>query len=84
MVVLIGGSSHVGKTMIAHKLIAKHGWECISLDYLKEAFMKSQLGSPGDRSDYEMRYWLSTVRGTSLLRAATSPQSGQKASRSQS
>lgn len=58
MVVLIGGSSHVGKTMIAHKLVSKHGWECISLDYLKEAFMKSQLGSPGDRSDYEMRYWM--------------------------
>ena len=35
MVVLIGGSSHVGKTMIAHKLIEKHGWECISLDCLK-------------------------------------------------
>lgn len=58
MVVLIGGSSHVGKTMIAHKLVAKHGWECISLDYLKDAFINSQLGSPGEKTDYEMRYWM--------------------------
>ena len=58
MVVLIGGSSHVGKTIIAHRLIRKHGWECISLDYLKEAFSKTQTGNPGDRSDYQMRYWM--------------------------
>ena len=58
MVVLIGGSSHVGKTIIAHRLIRKHGWECISLDYLKEAFSKTQTGDPGDRSDYQMRYWM--------------------------
>ena len=58
MVVLIGGSSHVGKTMIAHKLIEKYGWECISLDYLKDAFINSQLGEPGKKTDYEMRYWM--------------------------
>ena len=58
MVVLLGGSSHVGKTMIAHRLIRKYGWECISLDYLKDAFLKSGLGNPGDRNDYEMRYWM--------------------------
>ena len=28
MVVLIGGSSHVGKTMVARKLVERHGWEC--------------------------------------------------------
>ena len=58
MVVLLGGSSHVGKTMIAHKLIRKYGWECISLDCLKDAFIRSRLGNPGDRNDYEMRYWM--------------------------
>ena len=44
--------------MIAHRLIRKYGWECISLDYLKDAFLKSGLGNPGDRNDYEMRYWM--------------------------
>lgn len=58
MVVLLGGSSHVGKTMIAHKLVHKYGWECISLDFLKDAFIRSQLGDPGSRNDYEMRYWM--------------------------
>ena len=58
MVILIGGSSHVGKTLVARRLIKKYGYECISLDSLKEAFMKTQLGSPGTRSDYQMRYWM--------------------------
>ena len=58
MVVLLGGSSHVGKTMIARRLVKKHGWECISLDFLKDAFIRSRLGDPGSRNDYEMRYWM--------------------------
>ena len=58
MVVLLGGSSHVGKTMIARKLVRKYGWELISLDFLKDAFIRSQLGNPGERNDYEMRYWM--------------------------
>ena len=48
----------MGKTMIAHRLVRKYGWECISLDYLKDAFISSQLGNPGCRNDYEMRYWM--------------------------
>ena len=58
MVILIGGSSHVGKTLVAHRLVKKLGYECLSLDSIKEAFMKTQLGSPGTRSDYQMRYWM--------------------------
>ena len=58
MVILIGGSSHVGKTMVSHRLIRKYGYECLSLDSLKEAFLKTQLGNPGTRGDYQMRYWM--------------------------
>ncbi len=58
MVILIGGSSHVGKTMVSHRLIKRYGYECLSLDSLKEAFLKTQLGEPGARSDYQMRYWM--------------------------
>ena len=58
MVILIGGSSHVGKTMVSHRLIEKLGYECISLDYLKEAFLRSQTGSPGNADDVAMRHWM--------------------------
>jgi 2-phosphoglycerate kinase len=58
MVILIGGSSRVGKTKVAHHLIRKLGFECVSLDVIKEAFCASQVGNPGERSDYEMRYWM--------------------------
>ena len=58
MVILIGGSSHVGKTMVARSLIRKLGCECISLDHLKEAFLRSQTGSPGNADDVTMRHWM--------------------------
>ena len=58
MVILIGGSSHVGKTLVSHKLIKRYGYECISLDALKESFVRTQLGNPGTRNDYQMRYWM--------------------------
>ena len=58
MVILIGGSSHVGKTMVAHHLIRRFGYECLSLDSLKDAFGKTRIGNPGDLSDYRMRYWM--------------------------
>ena len=58
MVILIGGSSHVGKTLVARRLVAKYGYDCIPLDFLKEAFQRSGIGNPGDRDDYQMRYWM--------------------------
>ena len=58
MIILIGGSSHVGKTLIARRLVEKYGFDCIPLDLLKEAFQRSGVGSPGDRDDYGMRYWM--------------------------
>ena len=48
----------MGKTMVARRLVRKYGWECISLDMLKDAFVRSGIGDPGDRNDYEMRYWM--------------------------
>ena len=58
MVILIGGSSHVGKTLVSHRLIKKYAYECLSLDSLKEAFAATQIGNPGTRNDYQMRYWM--------------------------
>lgn len=56
MVVLIGGSSHVGKTMIARKLVEKYGWECICLDYLKNAFQKAGIAGFENLDDVGMRH----------------------------
>jgi len=56
MVVLIGGSSHVGKTMIARKLVKKHCWECICLDYLKNAFQQAEIAGCEKLDDVGMRH----------------------------
>ena len=58
MVVLIGGSSHVGKTMVARYLAGRHGWECISLDLLKNAFQKAGIAECADMDDVQMRHWM--------------------------
>ena len=56
MVVLIGGSSHVGKTMVAKKLVERHGWECVSLDFLKNAFQKAEIEDCADLDEVQMRH----------------------------
>ena len=56
MVILIGGSSHVGKTMVARYLVGRHGWECISLDFLKNAFQKARIDGCENMDDVQMRH----------------------------
>ena len=58
MVILIGGSSRVGKTLIAKKLVEKHGWECIPLDFLKNAFQRVRFTECGNMNDVQMRHWM--------------------------
>ena len=41
MIILIGGSSHVGKTLIAQILLEKNGFPYVSLDHLKMAYIRS-------------------------------------------
>lgn len=48
MVYIIGGSSHVGKTLVAQKLIEKFYCPCISLDKLKEEYE--------EKDDVKLRY----------------------------
>ena len=33
MVVLIGGSTHTGKTLLAQRLLERHLWSCLSIDH---------------------------------------------------
>lgn len=42
MVILIGGSSHTGKTLLAHRLVEKYHYSCLSLDHLKMGLIRSK------------------------------------------
>ena len=58
MVILIGGSSHVGKTCLAQKLLEKLHYPYISLDHLKMAFIRTGRTELTVEDDDEMRAFL--------------------------
>ncbi len=45
MIVLIGGASHTGKTLLADKLVKKYGYACISQDLLKMGLIRGGVTS---------------------------------------
>ena len=58
MILLIGGSSHVGKTLVAQKLMERTHFPYVSLDHLKMAFIRTKKTDLTVEDDYEMRYFL--------------------------
>ena len=58
MVYLIGGSSHVGKTLLAQRLLERTGYPYVSLDHLKMGFIRSGMTDLTVEDDYRMRYWM--------------------------
>ena len=58
MVYLIGGSSHVGKTLLAQKLMERTGYPYTSLDHLKMGFIRSGMTDLTVEDDLEMRYFM--------------------------
>lgn len=58
MIVLIGGSSHVGKTYLSQKLMEKRKIPYTSLDHLKMGFIRTKMTELTPNDDYEMRYFL--------------------------
>ena len=58
MVILIGGSSHVGKTLLAQKLLEELHYPYISLDHLKMAFIRTKRTELTVEDDDEMRAFL--------------------------
>lgn len=58
MIILLGGSSHVGKTLIAQKILEKKLMPYVSLDHLKMAFIRSGRTDLTVNDDYKMRYFL--------------------------
>ncbi len=41
MILLIGGASHTGKTLLADKLVKRYGYACISQDLIKMGLIRS-------------------------------------------
>lgn len=58
MIYLIGGSSHVGKTLLAQKLMEKTGYPYTSLDHLKMGFIRTGMTDLTVEDDLEMRYFM--------------------------
>lgn len=58
MIILIGGSSHVGKTYLAQRLLERTGYPYLSLDHLKMGLIRTGMTRLTVEDDYEMRYFL--------------------------
>lgn len=58
MIILIGGSSRVGKTYLSQKLMERHAIPYVSLDHLKMGFIRSGMTELTVEDDYEMRYFM--------------------------
>ena len=56
MIYLIGGSSHVGKTFLAQKLLEKTKYPYTSLDHLKMGLIRSKMMDLTVEDDDEIRY----------------------------
>lgn len=51
MIILIAGGTHTGKTLLAQKLLEKHGYPYLSIDHLKMALIKTGLCRLAPESD---------------------------------
>ena len=41
MIILIGGATHTGKTVLAQRLLEKYRWPYLSIDHLKMGLIRS-------------------------------------------
>lgn len=58
MIILIGGSSHVGKTYFAQKLMEELNIPYTSIDHIKMGMIRSGMTDLTPEDDDKMRYWL--------------------------
>ncbi|MDO4443123.1 MAG: hypothetical protein Q4B69_04535 [Slackia sp.] len=58
MVILITGASHTGKTVLAKKLVERHGFACLSIDLLKMGLIRSGNTSLTPEDDEELEAYL--------------------------
>ena len=58
MVILIAGSSHTGKTLLAQKLLEKYNYTYLSIDHLKMGLIRSGNTSLTVNDDKELTPYL--------------------------
>lgn len=59
MILLIAGASHTGKTLLAQRLMVRHGWPYLSIDHLKMGLIRSGMlpMSPSDDDALTPALW---------------------------
>ena len=59
VILLISGASHTGKTLLAKRLVERHGWFCLPVDLLKMGLIHSGYTSltPEDDGELEALLW---------------------------
>ena len=59
MILLIAGASHTGKTVLAQRLMVRHGWPYLSIDHLKMGLIRSGMLSlsPSDEDALTPALW---------------------------
>ena len=58
MVILIAGTSHIGKTLLAQKLLEKYKYPYLSIDYLKMGLIRSKNINLTVEDDHELTKYL--------------------------
>ena len=58
MVILIAGSSHTGKTLLAQKLLEKYKYPYLSIDHLKMGLIRSKNTNLTVEDDQELTKYL--------------------------
>ena len=59
MILLIAGASHTGKTVLAQRLMERHGWPYVSIDHIKMGLIRSGMLplSPSDEEALTDAMW---------------------------
>lgn len=58
MIILIAGSSHTGKTLLAQKLLEKYKYPYLSIDHLKMGLIRSKNTMLTVNDDEKLTNWL--------------------------
>ncbi len=58
MVILIAGTSHTGKTLLAQKLLEKYKYPYLSIDHLKMGLIRSKNTNLTVEDDHELTKYL--------------------------
>lgn len=58
MIILIAGSSHTGKTLLAQRLLEKYRWPYLSIDHLKMGLIRSGQTALTPEDDRELTVYL--------------------------